>query len=164
MEEVFSESNGASKRPLSVALRQLASEYPDFCIDTFYAKVAEVVQGTVAVMAVAMRAYHRSVSEATDDMKSFQVFGFDIILDDQYNCFLLEVNNAPSLCIDEALPFDEPNELPVHAGRVGGRTREKEKPCRCMDMAQVHWHKTSLVDLAVKQAVVQGAFETLELL
>mmetsp|Transcript_10448 Transcript_10448/g.18832 ORF Transcript_10448/g.18832 Transcript_10448/m.18832 type:complete len:567 (+) Transcript_10448:114-1814(+) len=163
MEEVFSDSNSSSKRPLSVALRQLAAEYPDFCAESFYAKVAEVVQSTVAVMAVAMRAYHRGVTEATDEMHSFQVFGFDIILDEQYNCFLLEVNNAPSLCIDEALPFEDPTDA-APAGRMGGRTREKEKPCRCMDMAQVHWHKTSLVDLAVKQAVVQGAFETLDLL
>mmetsp|Transcript_44562 Transcript_44562/g.105614 ORF Transcript_44562/g.105614 Transcript_44562/m.105614 type:complete len:584 (-) Transcript_44562:120-1871(-) len=163
--EVFSDTNSASKRPLTVALRQLSAEYPGFDSEGFYSSVAQVVQRSSTLIATALRAYYRGVDVQSASMRCLQVFGFDIILDSSFQPFLLEVNNAPSLCIDEALPVDDPGSVASSAaGKSSSRPHEKDKLCRCMDMAQLHRHQTSIVDLEVKREVVRGAFQILELI
>lgn len=95
-------------------------------------------------------------------MPCFQVLGFDVILDEQFVPYLLEINNSPSLCIDEALPLEADSSL-LDDGACGRpKTREKGKVCRCMDMAQPHTHQTALVDLVVKKVAMAGAFRLLQ--
>lgn len=158
MEEVFGDENTSSKRPLTVCLRQLAEEYSDFDIEAFYNDVQVIAQRSLAVMAPVLLSRTRSEDFLDVGRQSFQIFGFDIMLDQKYKAFLLEVNNSPSLCVDEALPVDAQHE----PGKLGSKNRERDKLCRCMDMAQVHWHQTSLVDLETKSAMMQGAFQALE--
>ena len=100
-------------------------------------------------MAPVLRYHHRQHVNLgnPDKMRNFQVMGFDIMLSHSYQAYLLEVNNSPSISIDEALPADEP---------LG-----EEKLCRCMDMAEPHRHQTSLVDLEVKSAVMRETFQAL---
>ncbi|CAL1165528.1 unnamed protein product, partial [Cladocopium goreaui] len=158
MEEVFGDENTSSKRPLTVCLRQLAEEYSDFDIEAFYSDVQVIVQRSLAVMAPVLLSRTRSEDCLEAGRQSFQIFGFDIMLDQKYKAFLLEVNNSPSLCVDEALPVDAEHD----AAKLASKNRERDKLCRCMDMAQVHWHQTSLVDLETKSAMMQGAFKALE--
>lgn len=121
---------------------------------------------TVALMSPALCSYYRQHAgdkwDGKEEMRSFQVLGFDVMLDRNFLPYLLEVNNGPSLCIDEAVPL-EPGE-PGSEERAGrpGRPREMEKVCLCADMAQSHRHQTSLVDLVVKTTVMSGVFQLLE--
>ncbi|CAK9048126.1 unnamed protein product [Durusdinium trenchii] len=157
MADVFGDENTSSKRPLTVCLRQLSQEYPDFNPDAFYHDVQVIAQRSLALMAPVLLSGSRP--EAGSERRLFQIFGFDIMLDNKYKAYLLEVNNSPSLCIDEALPVDgRASELDGRASK----TREKDKLCHCMDMAQVHWHQTSLVDLEIKSVMMQGAFQILD--
>lgn len=159
MQEVFDQSSTASKRPLTAVLEQMEAECPGFDSDAFYESVANLVQGSASIMAPVLSAYHRG--NGGGEMQCFQMLGFDVILDEQFVPYLLEINNNPSLCIDEALPLDAAGaELIEGAGRP--RTREKGKICRCMDMVQPHMHQTALVDLVVKKTAMAGAFRLLQ--
>jgi len=161
MESVFDPGSTASKRPLTAALAQMEMECHGFDRGAFYDSVAAVVLKSVAVMAPALTAFSRS--HGGGEMRSFQVLGFDIILDRDFVPYLLEINNSPSLCIDECLPLDyDRMSLEDLAVPTGGRTREKDKVCRCMDMAQPHFHQQALVDVVVKKTAVGGAFLLLE--
>ncbi|CAJ1458935.1 unnamed protein product [Effrenium voratum] len=145
LDEVFGDENVSSKRPLTVCLRQLAQEHEGFDVDAFYDSVLQIAQRCTALFGPVLAAQSRQ-------MRCFQVFGFDVMLDENFKTYLLEVNNSPSLCIDEALPVAE-------ADRKGkSREKDKEKVCYCMDMAQAHRHQTALVDLEVKSLMMSGAF------
>lgn len=164
LDEVFDPGSGASKRPLTAVLARLEAEHPDFSSDTFYESVSALVQTWVATMAPVLVHYRRGVGEVPGSMhNSFQVLGFDVMMDREFRPFLLEVNNSPSLCIDEALPLEEGDPRLEERGGRPGRPREKEgKVCLCMDMAQPHVHRTSLVDLTVKATAMVGVFRLLE--
>lgn len=168
MEAVYSIETTSSKRPLTVALRQLAIEHPNFTPEEFYLSLESLIRTTVALMAPVLANQGRDAHSAGGEMRSCQVLGFDVMLDRQFAPYLLEVNNSPSLCIDEALPLnpDEAAQFVQKGGRGGGRagmkTKDGDNVCRCMDMAQVHRHQTALVDLAVKKTVVVGLFQILE--
>ena len=116
--------------------------------EAFYANVSEIAQRVIAIMAPVLRFYSRQLG-CEDNIGCFQILGFDVMLSQTFEAYLLEVNNSPSISIDEALPVEE-SEL----GEAG-------KLCRCMDMAQPHRHQTSLVDLEVKSAVMRDAFQAL---
>jgi len=107
---------------------------------------------------------HRGVEGGNDSTRnSFQVLGFDVMLDRSFKPFLLEINNNPSLCIDEALLL-EPDDTRLAERARPGRPRERGegKVCQCMDMAQPHTHRTSMVDLVVKTTAMVGIFRLLE--
>jgi len=40
------------------------------------------------------------------DSRSFELFGFDILLDDNYNAFLMEINGSPSLTPSDELDYE----------------------------------------------------------
>lgn len=166
LEEVHSTSTTASKRPLTTALKQIEEEHPDFTAEDFYVSLEGLIRTTVAMMAPVLAL---AGSEAHGgELRSCQVLGFDVMLDRNFAPFLLEVNNSPSLCIDEALPLDpeEAKEFMAKGGRAAGRagmkTKDGDTVCRCMDMQQVHRHKTALVDLVAKRTVMVGLFTILE--
>eukprot|EP00929_Paragymnodinium_shiwhaense_P076908 TRINITY_DN39592_c0_g2_i1.p1 TRINITY_DN39592_c0_g2~~TRINITY_DN39592_c0_g2_i1.p1 ORF type:complete len:650 (+),score=178.78 TRINITY_DN39592_c0_g2_i1:11-1960(+) len=167
MDSVFDMNSDASKRPMSLALQQLRRQYPSFDEEAFFASVVELVESTVAVMSPGIAGYGRA-PWAEKPFRSCQLLGFDVMLDKDFRPFLLEVNNSPSLCIDEALPLEkEEVEALAAAGAVGkvgalSREREKGKACRCMDMTQPHYHQVALVDLVVKKTAMGGLFRMLE--
>lgn len=161
MQEVFDPTSTASKRPLTAVLKQMEIECAGFDRDEFYEGVTNLVQKSAAIMAPVLSSYYRG--HGTSKMPCFQILGFDVILDEQFVPYLLEINNNPSLCIDEALPIEAGALSLDEAGGPGRpKTREKGKVCRCMDMVQPHMHQTALVDLVVKQTAMAGAFRLLQ--
>lgn len=73
-----------------------------------------------------------------------QLFGVDLILDEQGAAWLLEMNSFPSLSFDSTVPF------------LG-----EGKCCRCMDDYKPHVHVQSAVDHHVKRIVVRGTIQLL---
>jgi hypothetical protein len=164
LETVFDPTSTASKRPLTAALTQMEKECQGFDRGAFYDSVNALVQKSVAIMAPVLTAFARSYGGG--EMRSFQILGFDVILGRDFTPYLLEINNSPSLCIDECMPIDFDTIAEARLDRMSlggpGRTREKDKICRCMDMAQPHFHQQALVDVVVKKTAVGGAFLILE--
>lgn len=159
MAEVMDDASCASKRPLSVTLRQIAAEHPEFDAEEFFEQCSELVRKTVAIYAPILSSFGRGIPGPAGPFRSFQILGFDVMLDHRFKPYLLEVNNSPSLCIDEALPLE--GDLAADGHRARGR-RERDGVCRCMDMAQPHTHRESLVDLHVKKTAMCGTFRILE--
>lgn len=160
LESVFDPTSTASKRPLTAALTQMERECPGFQRDTFYESVASLVEKSVALMAPVLAAFARP-STGGGEMPSFQILGFDVLLGHDFAPYLLEINNSPSFCIDEAFPLNADDLSPKDLSTPIGLTREKNKVCRCMDMAQPHYHQQALVDVVVKKTAMCGAFQLL---
>eukprot|EP00930_Biecheleria_cincta_P037434 TRINITY_DN25697_c0_g1_i1.p1 TRINITY_DN25697_c0_g1~~TRINITY_DN25697_c0_g1_i1.p1 ORF type:complete len:651 (+),score=94.47 TRINITY_DN25697_c0_g1_i1:43-1995(+) len=161
LESVFDPASTASKRPLTAALTQMERECPGFERDSFYENVASLVQKSVALMAPVLAAFARPITGG-GEMPSFQILGFDVLLGHDFMAYLLEINNSPSLCIDEALPLNVDDLSPKELSTPVGLTREKGKVCRCMDMAHPHFHQQALVDVVVKKTAMGGAFQLLQ--
>lgn len=68
---------------------------------------------------------------------------------------LLEVNNSPSFCIDQALPVDAPEPI-TRAGRAQQRA-EGCAVCRCMDLHTPHVHERCTVYELIKTQALNGA-------
>merc|ERR1719271_2368359 len=79
-------SNSSSKRPLSTVLRQIVAEHPQFDTEKFYEKIAVVTARSVALMAPALSLYYRQHAEdkLAEEMRCYQILGFDIILDREF--------------------------------------------------------------------------------
>jgi len=163
VESVFDTSTEASKRPLTVALQQIREEHADFNQNQFYDSLVGVIRTTASLMTPVLLHAGRE-HHGGGELRSCQLLGFDVMMDHRQSPYLLEVNNSPSLCIDEALPL-APEEAAAMASKPPGgraRTSDGDAVCRCMDMAQPHRHRTSTVDLEVKRAAVTGLFQILE--
>ena len=135
----------SSKRRLSVTLKQIQAEYPDFCADTFWTQIEGIAAQWITVFNPVLKATHRlyvreresaaagsattgsreqgsgratpaadarksgpegsEESDGSDDsdvhVPCAQLLGFDVLLSRKFKCHLLEVNNSPSLALDE---------------------------------------------------------------
>ncbi|CAD7923949.1 unnamed protein product [Amoebophrya sp. A120] len=157
----------ATKRSLEITLEQLAEEYPDtFDEEEFWEQLSEVVSQWVTVMTPVLLASARPfemVQEAAgrgpgavgrEDSKNsssscrcLQILGFDVLLDQKMKMHLLEVNNSPSLSIDEVIPIaTEITNAGAAAGAVVEQSVVKVKPCRCMEHHLPHTHHEGPVD------------------
>merc|ERR1711871_1752580 len=113
----------------------MQAECSSFSVQAFYDNILCLVQKSCAMLAPTLFSYHRNYGDG--EMPCFQMLGFDVILDEGFVPYLLEINNSPSLCIDEAFALDA-GAAGLELGESPGRpkTREKGKVCRCMDMVQ----------------------------
>merc|ERR1719231_89032 len=107
-------------------------------------------------MAPALCGYHRAHGDG--EIPCFQMLGFDVILDEEFKPHLLEINNSPSLCIDEAFPLD-PSSVDSSGMAHGRRGHCMDLHCYLQHMP--HYHQTALVDLVVKRTAMCGAFQIL---
>jgi hypothetical protein len=131
----------ATKRLLSTALGQIANEYPSFDEASFWEQVDTMASDVVELFLPVLRATWVKSYGASSRCPCFQILGFDVMLDEKLRPWLLEVNNSPSLCIDEVKPAP-PGE---------------PKPCLCMDMQGPHVHEPCAVDVECKRIAVAGA-------
>jgi hypothetical protein len=157
-------------------MSELADEGAD--VDALWRRVETLVASTVAATRHALvdAAEHARV----DPEMCFQVFGFDVILDESLRPHLLEVNAGPSLAIDAVVPIDHRRECesPHRAKEPGPGSLAAFQspalrkcasvdvvpaPCYCKDHAGAHAHEMSPVDAHVKSAVLAGALEIVRL-
>lgn len=133
MSHIFDSASRASKRPLTVALKQIEEEHVGFDQDLFYNQVVGLVQTTFAAMAPVISAFHRCDGR-NDDMRAMHILGIDVILDRDFMPTLLEINNSPSLRISDPQPlgddvagFFSPAEVSIeNAGTVSVNTSYTE--------------------------------------
>ena len=125
----------ASKRRLSLVLLQLGEEIAQ----SFWAQLEEIVRMWVStaspVLTATLRQYNRDCLRTP---RCAQVLGFDVMLNSKGVLKLIEVNNSPSLSIDEVIEDEE------------------NGTCRCMEHHRVHRHQDGPVDVAVKTVVARG--------
>jgi hypothetical protein len=159
LEQVLDPQRYASKRPLTAVLKQLEAERKDFSSDGFYKSLVHMVGIALAASAPALVGTHRACITDRDDMRSFHVLGFDVILSHTLVPYILEVNNNPSLSMEEIVGMDPEQSVEDLPKNVRAPLN---KPCRCAEMQEAHYHQKSLVDLYVKKMVMTGAFRLLE--
>ena len=79
------------------------------------------------------------------DSSCAQILGFDVMLDEDYGMHLLEVNNSPSLALDEIIPADldevEQHKKGKEQRIKEGYTRVADGLCTCMDHHTPHRHE-----------------------
>ena len=100
-------NNNASKQLLSNVFKKLAAI--NSCnIDYLKQQIDNIVEKTViALDPYLTNAYHCFMSSENEKSKCFQILGLDILIDDNWQLWLMEVNANPSLNV-----FDE-RELPT---------------------------------------------------
>merc|ERR1711920_1084441 len=106
MSHIFDSATRASKRPLTVALKQIEEEHADFDQDAFYEQVIRLVQTAFSAMAPMISAFHRC-DGLDGDIRAMQILGIDVILDGDFTPTLLEINHSPSLRISDPQPLGE---------------------------------------------------------
>ena len=54
------------------------------------------------------------------DSPFFEIYGFDVLLDKDFNAYLLEINTYPSLCLDEEVDYDVKAPMIAQALSIAG--------------------------------------------
>lgn len=140
----------ASKRALSVLLQQLRAQSALLSPWPFEERelweALEVMAADVA--ALLLPALRTCDCNSSDTSPRFQIFGMDVLLDDNYNPRLLEINASPSMRVDQMRAWDPDRD--TNASR-----------CSCDDLGGVHVHEICSVDLEVKGKVLGCALQLL---
>lgn len=98
-------NSNASKQLLSSVYKKLQAKGRDTRL--LKKQIDELVAKTVIALEPYLKnAYHCFVSTDHDNPRCFQILGLDILMDENWNCWLMEVNANPSLNVynDKELP------------------------------------------------------------
>ena len=146
---IHGDAHLSSKRTVSVALSQIRVEYPEFSEDAFWESLSELVTAWVnsilPILSATFATQSRELQAGNQEMDTYkinfsQILGFDVLLGRNFKLHLLEVNNSPSLNMDEVLP-------------------DPDGTCLCMDHHEKHYHQPCEVDIEVKSIVASGLFQ-----
>eukprot|EP00760_Papus_ankaliazontas_P001562 PhM_4_TR10508/c0_g1_i1/m.101397/K16604/TTLL11; tubulin polyglutamylase TTLL11 len=138
-----------TKRLLSKFWPQLmlgGEDVPSSC-DELWENIRSLVSNTMTVLCSSL------ASMATPPpCRAFHIIGFDVLFDRYGKAHLLELNNNPSMQIDETHALVGKDDVPPPGKKV----------CKCMSHYRPHYHDVSAVDLACKSKVVQGVLSMVE--
>lgn len=98
-------NSNAHKQLLTSVLKKLQAKGRDVRI--LKKQIEELTAKTVIALEPYLKnAYHCFVSTDHDNPRCYQILGLDILIDDNWNCWLMEVNANPSLNVynDKELP------------------------------------------------------------
>ena len=107
-------ASGASQRGLKLTFRQLKERLVDmgYDNDAIWEKIHDSIIKTLISVEPKIKSVSRRFIKSGEDV-CFELFGFDVLLDDNLNPFLMEVNFSPSLNTDSQLDFDVKNSVLV---------------------------------------------------
>lgn len=169
--------NDGNKRAMSTTLRQVLKDKDKH--NAVWQQILQLVAVTLETMhPMLVAAEHSSGSDGSHGSggaKNFQLLGFDVMLNEEGQPFLLEVNNNPSMSIDAVHPLppscsgtttNSTNNANTDAnstqeGKVVHHQHRQRygSLCRCMDSHEPHVHRESPVDAWIKQVVLRGAIQ-----
>ena len=93
-----------SKRSYSFVLETIKKAGGN--VDALQKKIDRIIRLTIgSIQPLLEHQYKATVSVTDDKCRCFEILGFDILIDDTLNPWLIEVNNMPSLSCDS--PFDK---------------------------------------------------------
>lgn len=95
------DSLNGSKWTLSRFWRHLEEHYPDVDTKHLWSEIVDIIVKTVVCCEGSIARYSRP--NCKNDYTSYELFGFDIILDENFKPWILEVNITPSLKSDSDL-------------------------------------------------------------
>lgn len=91
------QENVGSKWSLSALLKHLVAEKVLQDPDILRARIRDVICKTIIAAEAHLTPLHHQFVKKTQNLKCFELFGFDLMLDAQLNPWLIEVNVSPSL-------------------------------------------------------------------
>ena len=93
-----------SKRSYSFVLETIKKSGGN--VDELQRKIDRIIRLTIgSIQPLLENQYKATVSVTDDKCRCFEILGFDILIDNELNPWLIEVNNMPSLSCDS--PFDK---------------------------------------------------------
>lgn len=163
--------SSGSKRLMSAVFAHLETAGADVAGTIWPAIVSCVRQTMLALQPSLIDAAETTGYPGAASGACFHIFGFDVMLDRQYGVHLLELNNSPSMGIDDVydLADDVPPPYAPHgpeaaAARAAERAglfssgAEFKTQCTCKEMLGPHQHGISPVDARIKVPMLTEAF------
>lgn len=99
------------KRSVDEILFEIKDEHRHkFNIKSFWDQVDAIVHKTLVTLALPLKWYYAEnfpvhSSGHYEGSNCFHIIGFDILMDDEFRCYLLEINDAPSFSVDSQMDF-----------------------------------------------------------
>ena len=96
------------KRSIDSMLFEVKHQYGDkFNIVEFWQNLDSIVHKTIITLALPLKWKYAEHFEANSNQcNCFHIIGFDILMDDKFKLWLIEINDSPSFCIDSQIDFD----------------------------------------------------------
>ena len=138
------EDQECSKRSITTAFEQLRAEYGSmFDEEALWERIRSMCDLTLSCIAPTLLLHSAEHSRAPGfSSHCFQVLGFDVLIDDTFEPYLLEINQHPSLQCDAPVDLMVKSEVLrplVRMVSYGARERKLRKKGKSMQLTKAEW-------------------------